>query len=34
MKKAIAQVRAEIENCEEVENLLTFIENSKRGVCK
>jgi len=31
---AIARVRAEIQNCPEVENLLTFIERSERGICR
>ncbi len=34
LRKAIAKVREEIDNCEEVEHLLSFIENSKRGVCR
>ena len=31
---AIARIKSEITNCPEVDYLLTFIENSKRGICR
>lgn len=34
LKDALEQARAEIPGCPEVENLITFFENSKRGVVK
>lgn len=34
MPVAIARIKSEIINCPEVDNLLTFIENSKRGICR
>ncbi|MFQ5454598.1 MAG: acyl-ACP--UDP-N-acetylglucosamine O-acyltransferase [Nitrospirota bacterium] len=34
LKNAIKKVRDEFKDCQEVENLLTFVENSKRGICR
>jgi UDP-N-acetylglucosamine acyltransferase len=34
MAKAIEMVRKEIKGCQEVDHLISFIENSKRGICR
>ncbi len=31
---AISRIRSEIHGCPEIDYLLAFIENSKRGICR